>query len=230
MLEQLFPKNLYHSYVVEGEPESLAKELLLFLEARNEIQHQSPDVLCQVYKSFGMEDSNEVKNWHSKASITNTKKVCIIATKFINREAEQTLLKVIEEPGDNTHFFIVIPDSSVLSPTIISRVHIIKTEREDDKNIKKQAVSFVNSTPKNRIDSVALMIKENKKEDNSGQLRSYATLFINELENIFYQKFKKNIKDKNVQFILSELQKAREYLSLPGCSVKMILEHLSLII
>lgn len=230
MFEKLFPKNLYHSYVIEGEPGKTAMELLEFLEVRGEIESQSPDVLYQVYESFTMDDSGEIKDWHSRCGISKSKKVCILATKFINREAEQTLLKIIEEPATNTHFFIIIPDASLLADTILSRVHVIKIEQSNNKDIQQEALSFITSSPKDRIDKVTLIIKENKNEENSGQLRYYATSFINELESIIHQKFKKNIKDKKINFSLEELQKSREYLSTPGASVKMILEHLALVI
>lgn len=229
IFEKLFPKNLYHSYVIEGEPEITATRLLKFLEIRNEVEKQSPDVLFQIYESFTMNDSGQIKDWHSQLGVGGKKKVCIIATKFINHEAEQTLLKIIEEPAINTHFFIIVPDASVLSDTIISRVHVIKTT-QSNKDIEKEVVSFLKLEPKDKINAVALIIKNNKDEENSGQLRYYATFFINELENVFYQKFKKDREDENVKFILGELQKSREYLSIPGSSVKMILEHIALII
>ena len=230
MFEKLLPENLYHSYVIEGEPNMVSSELMTFLEVRGDIKKQSPDVLCQIYESFTMDDSDQIKDWHSKSGITNGKRVCIIATKFINREAEQALLKIIEEPAIDTHFFIIIPDSSVLSSTIISRVHVVKTEAEDNREIKKETLSFLESSPKDRIDKVALIIKNNKNLEDSGQLRYYATSFVNEMESIFYQKFKKDKNDKKIIFILGELQKARGYLSTSGASVKMILEHLALVI
>jgi len=230
--EKLFPKDLYHSYVIEGEPEKTGLLLLKFLEKRGDIESQSPDVLFQIYESFTMEDSEEIKNWHSKYGISKSKKVCIIATKFINREAEQTLLKIIEEPAEGTHFFIIVPDSSLLLPTILSRVQLIKITKgiDEDKEISKKALSFLTSTPKNRIDMVASIIKENKDEENSGQLRYYAISFLNELESIIYQKFKKDKGDKKIEFSLNEIGKCREYLSVSGASVKMILEHIALVI
>lgn len=230
MFEKLFPKNLYHSYIIEGEPELTAKELLKFLEVRGEVESGSPDILCQIYESFTMENSGEIKDWHSKLGITEGKRICILATKFINREAEQTLLKIIEEPAEKTHFFIIVPDKSILLDTIISRTHVIKIEQSNSKDIKREVVDFISSKPAERVNTVALIIKNNKDEENSGQLRFYATSFVNELENIFYQKFKKDINNKETQFILGELQKSREYLSTSGASAKMILEHLALII
>jgi len=230
VFEKLLPLNLYHSYIVEGEPNTTAKELLNFLEVRGDIEKNNADILFQVYESFTINDSREIKDWHSKLGITNGKRICVIATKFINREAEQTLLKIIEEPAFNTHFFIIIPDSSVLLPTIISRTQIIKIEQQGDKDIKKEALSFIGLKTKERVDMVALIIKNNKDEENSGQLRYYATSFINEVESIFYQKWKIDRNNKEIQFILEELKKCRGYLSTQGASVKMILEHLALVI
>jgi len=228
--EELFPQDLYHSYIVEAEGGEIAADLIRFLEDRGEIENNSADVLCQSYEAFTMDDSLEIKEWHSRRGITDGKKVCIISTKFINREAEQTLLKIIEEPAEDTHFFIIVPDSSVLLPTIISRTHTIKIESQKDLEIQREAVNFIKSEPKERIDIVASIIKENKDEESSGKLRFYATSFVNALESIFYKRFKENIGDKNTKFILDELQKSRGYLSTPGASVKMILEHLALII
>lgn len=230
MFEKLFPQNLYHSYVIEGEPETTGALLLEFLESRGLAESKSPDVLFQIYESFTMDNSGEIKDWHSRRGIGNGKKICILATKFINRQAEQTLLKIIEEPAINTHFFIIVPDTSLLLDTIISRVHVVKTKQLVDIDLQKLILSFIASTPKDRIDKVAVIIKENKSDENSGQLRSYATTFVNELESIFYQKFKKNRNDENIIYILGELQKSRGYLSTSGASVKMILEHLALVI
>ena len=225
-----FPENLYHSYVVEGEPEITGTSLLRFLEKIGIVEINSPDILFQVYESFSIDDSREIKDWYNRKGIGQCKKVCILATKFINREAEQTLLKIIEEPTDNTHFFIIVPDASVLADTIISRVHIVKTEQSTDREFQKYILAFIASTPKERIDKIALIIKENKEEENSGKLRSYGTQFVNELEKIFYQKFKKDRNNLQIKFVLNELQKARGYLSTPGAGVKMILEHLALVI
>jgi hypothetical protein len=230
ILDKLFPKDLYHSYVIEGNPQIIASKLLDFLEFRGEVESQSSDVLCQTYEAFTMDDSVIVKEWHSRSGITNGKKVCILAANFINREAEQTLLKIIEEPSVNTHFFIVVPDSSALLETIISRTHVIKINNQNDKEIYKTVTTFISSSPKERIDMIVSIIKENKDEENSGKLRAYAVVFVNEIESIFYQKFKKDKNNKQTIFILGELQKARVYLSTPGASVKMILEHLALII
>jgi len=229
-LDKLFPKDLYHSYVVEGKPIETMELLFDFLKERENIDRLSPDILCQSYESFNINNSREIKDWYNKKGISGNKKICIIATQFINKEAEQSLLKIIEEPTANTHFFIIVPDSSLLLETILSRVHLIKIRSNYDVVLQKRVQKLISSTPKERIEMVAIIIKENKEEESSGKLRSYGISIINELENIFYQKFKKMKTDKKIIFILKELEKSRKYLSSPGASVKMILEHIVLVI
>lgn len=237
IFNNIFPENLYHSYVIEGDPEATGLILYKFLIKRGEIKENSPDLLMQFYDSFTIDDGRKIKEWHNEKGVTNEKKICILGIKFINHDAERTLLKMIEEPALNTHFFIIIPNSSVLLDTLKSRVHIIKLTqvsslKSSDKNddFTKMAKEFVLMNPKDRIDFVSKIIKKYKDEESSSSLRFMAINFINEIEKIIFFKFKKNYKDENTLFILAELQKSREFLNLPGASVKMILENLALVI
>lgn len=230
-LDKLFPKDLYHSYVIESNPNvKTIKEIIDFLEHRNKINKNSPDIFYKIYESFSMEDSYFIKEWHSRLGIGSLSKVCIIAAKTINREAEQTLLKMIEEPAPNTYFFIIIPDSSILLDTILSRVHIIKIGADMDKEIIEDVNLFLKSNYKDRFDQISKIIKENKNEESSASLRYYANQFISEIENIYYVKFKEDLNNKNNIEILSQLEKSKSYLSTSGASVKMILENLALVI
>lgn len=229
-LSDSFPKDLYHSYVVEGEPEILAYEIIRFLEDRGDIKHKSADVLCQVYESFTIDDSREIKEWNSRMGISDGKKICIIATKFINREAEQALLKILEEPSESTHIFIVIPNTSLLLDTIISRTQVVKLGKDVSKEKRDLATRFIKANPKSRLEMVTQIIKDNKDEDNSSALRGYVVSFINEIEKVIYEEWKKDRKDKKLQFSLEEIEKNKNFLNIPGSSVKMILEHLALVI
>ena len=118
----------------------------------------------------------------------------------------------------------------MLLDTIRSRAHIVKIEDKKDNLIIKNANEFISLKLKDRIDMIAKIIKDNENNDDSGGLRNSATILVNNLEQIFYQKFKENKNDEQIQFVLEELKNSREYLSLPGCSPKMILEHIALVI
>lgn len=225
----LFPENLYHSYIVEADPNETAIPLREFFEKRGDIVAGSMDTLCQSYDSFTMDDSVFLKDWHSHKGSTDGKRICILGAKSINREAEQSLLKMLEEPAVNTHFFLVVPNALFLLETIRSRAQIVKVVNEEDQIFIKNATKFISASPKERIDFVAEMIKEYKDDEGSGNLRFNATKLINELEKILYEKFKIK-KSEDLQFILKELHQSREFLSTPGASVKMLLEHIALVL
>lgn len=228
--QSLFPKNLYHSYVLEGNPEEIVYSLRIYLEDRGEVNKQSEDVSINLYDSFAIQDSQKIKEWYQNKPTGGKKKICIIGAKFINREAEQTLLKMIEEPTVDSHFFIVVPDSSLLLSTILSRVHLIKNGAGLDNEELKRAEDFLSLNLSGRIEKVGEIIKEFKDNENSGGLRHNAISLINGIERVIYEKWKKDLNNEDLKFILEELKNCREFLSTPGASVKMILEHISLII
>jgi DNA polymerase III delta prime subunit len=230
IFDNLFPENLYHSYIVEGDPDITPIDLRVYLESRGDIKAQSLDVICQIYDAFTITDSEKIKDWHSERGITDGKKVCIIGAKFINHDAERTLLKMIEEPSANTHFFIIVPNSLMLLDTIISRAHVVKINKEANPVTIKSASEFLDSTPKVRIELVAKLIDTHKESLGSGSVRFSAISLINALEQIIYKKFQSDKTNTEIQFSLSELNSARDYLSLPGASVKMILEHIALVL
>jgi hypothetical protein len=227
---KVFPENLYHSYVLEGDPNEIAFSLRVFFEDRGDVNKHSGDILLNLYDSFSISDSELIKNWHNNKPTEGKKKICIIGTKFINREAEQTLLKIIEEPNQDTHFFIIIPDSSLLLDTILSRVQLVKNFNKDNEKDDIFAKEFLNLTKASRIEKIAEIIKEFKDNENSGGLRNKAISLVNGIERIVYNDWKNNLDDDNRKFILNELKNCRDYLSTPGAFVKMILEHIALII
>lgn len=229
-LSDLFPEDLYHSYIVEGDPVITAPLLRDFLEGRSDIGKDNPDILCQSYDSFTINDTARIKDWHTNRGVTDRKRVCIIGTKFINHEAEQSLLKIIEEPNVGTHLFIIVPNASLLLDTIRSRTHLVKIENKTESPFEKVASVFISATKAGRLEIVADLIESNKNNENSGGLRFQATELLNEIEKVVYLKFKENKDDEHTQFILEELQKNRLYLSTPGASVKMILEHIALVL
>lgn len=227
-INNYFPDNLYHSYLVEGDESFVLPLLKKFLLEKNYIKENSPDLFIEVYESFTMDNIEVVKEWHSGKSLEEGgRRFCIISSKFINHDAERTLLKILEEPKEGTHFFIITPDVSILLDTIRSRTHTIKIKSEND---VEQANIFLNLKPKDRMDFVKDFIESHKSDETSSGVRHEAINILNGLEKIFYDKWKSDLNNKDYQFILKEIKDNRGFLSTSGASVKMILEHIGLII
>lgn len=226
-LDKLIPKNLYHSYVIEGD---IKENISLILELLEKRKYNRNDSFIKEYDAFSMEDSKTLKEWHNKKRVDDEKRFCVIGAKFINHDAERALLKMVEEPESGTHFFLVVPDSKLLLDTILSRSHLIREDNKNLTNLSSEATTFFRASKKDRIDMVALIIKKNEANEDSGGLRHESIEMLDKLERIIYEKFKKDRKDKNNVEILEEISKAREYLAIPGSSPKMILEHIALVI
>jgi DNA polymerase III delta prime subunit len=231
IFQKLLPENLYHSYLVEGDPEEAGQKLLEFLCDKKITQRSDPDLFFERYESLTIQNSREIKDWNSKLPTKeNGKKICLIGANFINREAEQSLLKIIEEPGKDTYFFIITPNTSILLDTIHSRTHTLKYTNEQDKELSALAKKIIDSSIKNRLEIIANFVKENKNEDSSGSLRRCSGNLLGEIEKIIYQNFKNNTNDKKNIFVLEEIIKGKKYLNSVGASAKMILEHIALIL
>lgn len=90
------------------------------------------DINLQTYeKSMGIEDVRNIqKSILLKPFKGKTKAVIIQAYENITPEAQNALLKVLEEPPANTIIIISIQKKEFLLPTIISRCKIIELEEE----------------------------------------------------------------------------------------------------
>ena len=66
-------------------------------------------------------------------------KACIIwGLEYLNIEAGNKLLKILEEPPKQTYFFLIAKDESKILPTIASRCQIIKLPPVEEKGVKKK--------------------------------------------------------------------------------------------
>ena len=223
----LLPKDLYHSYVVVGYRDDTVLELENYFKNKKE----NFEIMVKIYDAFTVEDSSEIKEWHSIRSNNNERKICILAFHFINHDAERTLLKMLEEPKDNTHFFLIVPNEKLLLDTILSRTHVIRNNILVNDEIKyNNAVDFIRSPIPIRLEIIAEMIKNCKDTEGSGKLRNEAIVLVNMIEDCLYKNWRNDKKDENSIMVFDVLQKSRKYLSIPGASVKMILEQIAFVI
>lgn len=229
MFDEKFSQELHHSYLIEGDPIILPNELLSFLESRGDIKIKSSDVLFQIHDSFTVDESRFVILWNNEQAIGD-KKICIIGAKSLTHEAQHSLLKMLEEPATNTHFFLILPNIDTLLPTLKSRAQSIKVDEKESLFYKKQAELFINMNTEERLAHVAKIIKDHEDDESSASLRQDAIYLLSSIESAMYKNFKKNINSKELEYALVEIQKCREFASTPGASVKMLLEHIALVI
>lgn len=78
----------------------------------------------------------DIKIEHAKAAVAEAyiseseTKYVVIAGKSIHPVSQNSLLKVLEEPPKNIEFIIIVPNKSVLLPTIISRMQVVQIKQK----------------------------------------------------------------------------------------------------
>lgn len=105
------------------------------------------DVSWQIYeKAVGIED---VRNIQKKILLRpfkgKTKAVVIQAYENITTEAQNALLKILEEPPANTIIIISIQKKELLLPTIISRCKIIELKEAEISLINEDMLALNNT-------------------------------------------------------------------------------------
>ena len=220
LLEHLDKNNLHHAYLLEGAKDEIEREILEFTKGE--------DVVQISLNSFKIEDARNLKSYASEKSNSNAKKIYIISVNHISLEAEQALLKLFEEPIPNTHFFLIVPDIDALLKTFISRFYLISA-RQDLAEGEKEAGKFIKMPLQARIDFLKELLAEPDEEDIFlDSNRAKALKFLNSLELSLHNKtMSRTPLDTQV---FRHIFKVREYLRMPGSSVKSSMESVALVV
>lgn len=233
MLEHLDKNNLHHAYLIEGTREEIEPKIFKFIENLGIKTSGNPDFYHISVDSFKIEDARNLKSIEYEKSFAqgssgkSAKKIFVISANNFLLEAQNSLLKIFEEPIENTHFFIITPNTDILLRTLVSRFYLIKTKGEFGSELK-EAEKFITSPLKNRIDFIKEMLIESEDVSSKDFTKSKALKFINALETILHKRLEqKNLSDTSFFY---QIFKVREFLNQPGSSVKSLMESVALII
>lgn len=218
---------LHHAYLILGAREAAISGIIDFLEKGMKISaSQNPNFWKGEFDTLKIDEAREISEMQTNRAFgADAKKIFIISANAIAREAQNALLKVFEEPTPDTHFFLVMPSAESLLPTLRSRLFIISHESQI--GIAPEAKKFLQSGKTARL-AVAKEFADDISDEK--KTKTDAAVFLNEVE----QEMRKNIgtraltKEEAAAF--SELIKFRDYLNDRAPSVKMLLEHLALVL
>lgn len=198
--------NKHHALLLEAD-KSTAFNLRNFLKDENDIFFIEKD-------EINIEDAGLIKQNAVLKPAYGDFRILIISTGKFGREAEQSLLKILEEPPRETKIILVTPNSKFLSPTILSRVIKIKSERLEP---NEEVLEFLKKTQLERQKEV-----ENILKDENVNIFS----FLNNLEESITSN---NLaQEKDWRDSIGDIYEAKRALQIPGSSKKQILEYLAL--
>lgn len=219
--------NLHHAYLVEGEVSNSLPIVLDFITSLGVVTSGNPDFIHIALDTVKIEDARNLRLMSLNKNKDENKKILVLSTNNFLLEAQNTLLKVFEEPSPDTHFFVLMPDTSVLIPTLRSRMYHISAS-DENKSMDLIASKFLSMAPRSRIDWLKEFLIE--EDENALQsARSKALEFLNSLEALLYKKFI-SAQDKNSFKFFKHIFKVRENLRISGSSPKTLLESVALVI
>lgn len=206
---------LYHAYLVIATPPDVGGEAVLgYIETILGVPVAgNPSVHIRRHERVYTEDAEAIVE---RVSIRDNRKFVVVTCTDITREAQNKLLKTIEEPTPGTHLFIVMPSLHIALPTIRSRVqvlfHGVPAELSDGKNFLSMSVG-------ERLKMIGKLVERIKDEKEGKQAA------INLLDGVTASLYEKKPRP---YAILKDLQKMREYLFDQSSSLKQILEFVAL--
>ncbi len=226
--------NLHHAYLIEGENETILSELFEFFEKDIGVAVKgNPDFLHLTFDSFGIDDGRRLKEMQMGKAFTGNRRFFVVSISSFTHEAQNSLLKVFEDPSPNAHFFVIMPSTDGILPTLRSRFFIIeheskyKTKRtHDEKTIS--AKEFLENTSASRLAMIKGIVEEKDKDK--------ALELLNTTEKELHAKFVEDvgtlssISSKQITGYFEEIGRVKQYLHDRSSSVKLILEHLALVL
>jgi hypothetical protein len=249
MFEHIDTNNLHHAYLIEGDRDIVLPEILKFIESLGVDTAANSDFTHMHFDSLKIDDARDIKVLAGERGYEDKKKVFLISANSFLHEAQNTLLKIFEEPIENTVFFIVVPDKNALLKTLISRFYVIGRGIESSPLV--DAEKFLKMNLPTRLEYIKELLAEEDEEDENGNeimpensARSKALGFLNSLESVLHHNSLKNsagftfpgvpggsYTEQNSQVNYYEhIFKVRKFLRMPGSSPKNLMESVALII
>ena len=224
-IEELFKESamrLHHFYLVEGASQTTTSDLATLLATRPDHFH----IQKFFYSTLGVLEAEVIRTEHIEPATSGNEQCFLIFAPSVTHEAQQSLLKMFEEPKADTHFFLLMPETTAILPTVRSRAQYMRIDG-GVRPYSEEAESFLKLSKEKRLAYVTELIKSHDDDESSGELRLNASQFIGALVEVV-RKDPNNLVTKNA--FLKDAITMRGYLDSRGASVKMILEHLALTI
>ena len=218
----------HHAFVIEAEAEEGIAAAQAWAEKELGMKAQAnPDVIVLKYGLLSVDDARRVSELAAGAAFAGDTKVVIISASRVYHEAQNALLKLFEEPPAGAYLFLIMPSLGGLLPTLRSRVQVLSVSKTKNTIIYDSdsvAVAFAKASPEKR----SAMIKKltsGKDEEERRENREEALAILNGIEAACVsQTYTKHTA------LLSDIATLRGHLYDRSAPVRMILEHLSLVL
>ncbi len=216
MFSGITKENHHHAYILEGERESIFRELGRFLEDELGVKTSgNPNLYRFETDTLSIDEVRAIREKDQATAFGGGMKVFIVAAHTIGREAQNALLKTLEEPNKDTIIFLIVPTKEALLPTVRSRAFLlVGSKMEEDDLAREEAERFVDAGLLERMKIISNIVEGKDKER--------AKRFLDALLVGYHAR-----PEYDPEF-LGEVLRAKNFLFDRAPSMKMLLEHLAL--
>lgn len=220
----------HHAYLFVGDLATWSNLADFLLGSNNDADDQNK-LENWAFGIIGINEAREIRERGTRASHPENKIFVLIRFESITPEAQNVLLKILEEPPLGTVFILGTAQAGLLLPTLLSRLEKLvlpenfgnKTEKSDEKRIEIE--SFITNSPEQRLQFIEKLLDDN--EDNH---KGVSLDFLNSLEQVLASKIKITEVDEQLIFTLQEIRHGREHLSHPSGASRLVLQHIALVL
>ncbi len=220
--------------VVEGGPDDVDDVLALLEETGISIQG-NPDIYSREYRQFGINEAREIPERAARRALgpgSGARRIFIITTPVMTGEAQNALLKTLEESPSDALFFFIVPSPHMLLPTVRSRAQILTLSRHaKNAEVLIDPKEFLSSGAEGRLDMLKVLLEKGDddlskglgagKRDIAGIVR-----FLSSLEEVLSKKVTAKTNTEGIEAIY----RARAYIGDKGALIKPLLEQVALLI
>lgn len=207
--------SLHHAYIVTGSAEHGAEEVLAMLEKRGVTTKGNPDVLSLSFPELLVDDVRDSLLSFAALKPLGERKYLVVSFSRANDQAQNALLKAVEESLGHTVFFFCVDAAGHLLPTLRSRCITVETENKKPEAGSEDVAGFLKESYEKRLARTDKMAGYVSKTQDRGPVRAFIRDLIAALHG------------KAGAPTLRDLLDADRYLRLQGSSVKSILGHLA---
>lgn len=206
----------HHAYIIEAGRSATIKAAALeavFPGEEIEVSEFSFDTL-------GIDEARVISDLSSQHGWEGRRGIFVFAN-FITREAQNSLLKTLEEPLGGSVFFLVVPAKAELLPTVLSRLATLDILPEE-LTIALDPAKFLSAGKPARLKMVGKFVTALADEERS---RMESVRFVEALLKEIHERAKANTA---LLPAAAKLEQVRSYLYDRAPSQKMLLEHTAL--
>jgi DNA polymerase III delta prime subunit len=223
----------HHAYVTEGNADDTIARARAFAADQLSIHDpSSPDILTYSFGHLSVEDTRRILDVAYQTGSGEHKVIVLYANRLFH-EAQNALLKVMEEPPDGVVLITGVPSKGVLLPTLRSR--LIDLPARGSAPSDTVADSFMKLSAAEREKYIGKLLDRTKsdKDEAKNAARTEALELVQGLTRRAYGAFHTETapkKREELQLLLEDLDAFAPLMHERATPFKLIFEHLLLVL